>query len=168
MNKLTTVFICLFLMLAIVSSGCEPLRKKFTRQKKKDKEISQEFVPILEPEEYPAKVHTPQELYSRHYSLWQAWQKELTDSLVNNQNRKRQLYLFDQVIKELEEMQKYVGEEMQSGLSGVLNDLKKVYADMQLAVPLANASSWQRDIESISKKIRQTYAFNKIKDDLKE
>ena len=50
------IFICL-LSVSLIAGGCEPLRKKFTRQKKKDQETSA-IIPILEPIDYPEKVHS--------------------------------------------------------------------------------------------------------------
>ena len=55
--------VCMGLVLvSLLCGGCEPLRKKFIRQKKQDKEISG-TIPILEPIDYPEKIHSSAEDY---------------------------------------------------------------------------------------------------------
>ena len=72
--RLFILGVCLISLTATLI-GCEPLRKKFTRNKK-NKEVSQEFIPVLEPIDYAENTKTPEEEYKHYYSLWKVWEKE--------------------------------------------------------------------------------------------
>ena len=91
-SRFYSVFLMIFLGSFILSSiGCEPLRKKFVRQKKKD-ENAQQFIPVLDPIDYPAAVYSAEEGYRKHYSLWRVWHKELMVSLDEQGIDRRQKY----------------------------------------------------------------------------
>ena len=49
------------LVFSLSLSSCDTLRQKFTRHKKQGEE-DQSIVPVLEPEEYPAPQHNPQQI----------------------------------------------------------------------------------------------------------
>lgn len=62
-------------------SGCTPLKKKFTRQKKVDKENDPKFIPVLNPVEYEERKVSAEENYKYHYSLWKVWNKDLLQTI---------------------------------------------------------------------------------------
>ena len=66
--KVYALIACL-LGMCVSMSACEPLRKKFTRQKKADANADKDFVPVLEPQDYPAPEKNPPEMYKQHYAL---------------------------------------------------------------------------------------------------
>src|SRR5437899_1682173 len=102
------LFFSLILVFLISSLGCEPLRKKFVRQKKKEQK--EEFEPVLDPIDYPAAVHSPTQDYKHAYGLWKVWNKELLQEIETNDNEKRQVYLLNESIEQLEAMEKLVQE----------------------------------------------------------
>ena len=62
------VLVCAVLVSFVLAlEGCSTLRKKFVRQKKK--EDKQEFVPVLDPVDYPDVVKTAGGIYEHHYML---------------------------------------------------------------------------------------------------
>ena len=87
-------YVLAFLFLIGGSSGCEPLRKKFTRKKKEEKVKGVE--PILEPIDYAPLIHAPIERYKYHYNLWHVWHKECITALSIKDNDKRIKYFYDQ------------------------------------------------------------------------
>lgn len=109
-------FISLLLVL-IVTSGCVSLRKKFVRQKNKDKQDKVE--PILDPIEYAPKFVSSEERYRRHFSLFRVWQRDFLKEMKEDFSDKRKIYLLNTVITELEAMKKYLIEEKSDAL-GVL------------------------------------------------
>src|SRR3989344_1830966 len=113
-------FAIIFMFVAGLT-GCEPLRKKFTRAKKKVQET--EDIPILEPIEYPKTVLTAEALYKKSYGLWKIWHVELSNSIVNTTNRKRQLYFLNQVVSTLSQMQVLLTPELQGGLKDAIAKL---------------------------------------------
>ncbi len=155
-----------FVIVTMTFSSCEPLRKKFTRQKKKSAEES-EIIPILDPIEYPAKVYSNDEIYRQHYSLWQVWQKDLVSSIVEEESGKKQKYNLNQSIIQLEEIQKLVSDAKAQELTKFIDRLKLVQVKLDDPFPMRNMSSIRLEIESIGKDIREEFRFTKIKDSLK-
>lgn len=158
------VFICL-LSISLASSGCEPLRKKFTRQKKKDQGAS-EIVPILEPIDYPDKVHSPLEDYKQRYSLWQVWYREFLNSLDESSSVKQKLYQLDQLIAQLQEMQKLLIPEKNSKLAVLIVQFQSLKEGVQEPGPFKNTTNIKLKTELLGKQIRGEYRFSKVKDSL--
>jgi len=160
-------FVCFLLISAIFIDGCEPLRKKFTRKKKKAS-VEDETVPLLEPIDYPQKVYSPAETYKHHYSLWQVWNNELQNIVLESAYRKRKIYLVDQIIAHLEVMRNLILEEKQISLISSLERLRKVKSDLEAPVPTRNLSALKRDLALIDKEIRNSYKFTEIESALKQ
>ena len=165
LNFGVTVCVSYVLVLAVLMSGCESLRRKFTRKKKEGQEVTE--VPVLEPIEYPAKIYTPQDVYKKHYTLWKAWYKELLENLSPETGQKRQLYLLNQIVANLKEIQKLLPEEKQGELKSSLDRLKKFESDIREPVPVRSLSSWKTELESIEKAIKKEYTFSKVQNNLK-
>ena len=73
----------LFLIVAVTAvsvSGCASVRKKFIRQRK-GAAPQDEFVPVLQPVEYPKVTETPAVTYQNHYTLAKAFFQDLWDAL---------------------------------------------------------------------------------------
>lgn len=109
LNHLSLSLFLMFLSCAIFS-GCEPLRKKFIRQKKKSEDINQ-VMPVLVPEEYPAPVQTRQEQYRYHYSLWGVWTKEFLTVIEEPGRDKRLRYVLEQMMIQLGQMKQLADED---------------------------------------------------------
>lgn len=159
-------FLCCLLMLTILADGCAPLRKKFTRKKKKESAESQ-TIPVLEPVDYPKKVYSSAETYRHHYSLWQVWHQELQNIILENGYRKRKVYFIDQAIIHLEAMGHLIIEEKQTSLLRSLEALRMVKADLESPVPRRNLSALKRELSSIDNDLRKEYKFSHMKDALK-
>ena len=157
--------ITVFLLVTLGLSGCQPLRKKFIRQKKKDKEDS-ELTPILEPIEYPEKVHSPEGLYKEHYSFWQVWYGDLLAAIDDQESQKRQVYNIDKAIAHLEEMKRLLVPKEQRNLKMFIESLGKLRERLRQPSVLGSSTSIKLELESIGKKIRQEYRFVKVKEAL--
>ena len=107
-SPLGVITVCI-LILSVSLGGCEPLRKKFTRKKKEAKK--EEFIPILEPIDYPPSRVSALDQYKYHYSLWQVWDKDLLQLIGEPTMEKRKNYLFTEVMQQLEEMKRWVPQE---------------------------------------------------------
>ena len=147
-------------------SGCETLKRKFTRQKKKDKEQAEEFVPVLEPEEYPEKVYSVADNYKYHYSLWQVWEKELSNAVSEKESNKRQLYMLNQMIIHVDALKKLVSQENLSGLEETLNDLNKLESQIKRPAPMHESFAILKELRKLEKKMRDHYKFEKIEPSL--
>jgi hypothetical protein len=125
-----SLFVC-FVFFVTVLQGCEPLRKKFTRHKKGE-ETEQEYEPILDPIDYPEKVYDLKADYQYRFSLFHVWEKELIAGLDDQANTKRLKYFTENIIIQLQEMDKLVADDKKialqkatQGFHGILETLNK-------------------------------------------
>lgn len=154
-------FVCLVLVVAFATTSCENLRRKFKRKAKKTDEESAEL-PVLEPMEYPKVVHTPLDTYKYNYSLWGAWYKDLTSTILENGNGKRVQYLFNQILKNWTEMQNLLPEDKQPMLKECIRGLQNIQADILSPLPRSGPSSWVIDLQSLEKKVRKNYSVDQV------
>jgi len=152
------VYICCFCVLVLTTSSCEPLRRKFTRKKKKDRGESQKFIPVLEPVDYPEKTYSSLEKYKHHYSLWKVWDRDLLQTIESGGSDKRQKYLLGQAIEQLEGMNKLLADEKKTGFTPLIDDLREVGQVYERPVSMRNKFSIKKKIERNSRKIRNGFA----------
>lgn len=112
------------LTITVLLTGCEPLKKKFVRQKKKDKEGTGDFIPVLQPEDYPAPKHGPEDAYAQQYSLFNVWISDFADNFETMDNEKRLMNDLDAALKAVDEMIRLVK-------PPVADDLGKIKAQVQ-------------------------------------
>lgn len=138
-------------------SGCEPLRKKFTRKSKKERTVSTETVPILDPEDYPDKPFDPYKEYKYRYSMWNVWYKDYLMATEENTSDKRQSYILGQMVVQLDEMQKLLAAEKQQALEKEKGQLQQVVEDFKTPSPLRNAYIIKSKVMLIDKHIRRDF-----------
>ena len=149
------IFICLVAMI-FSSVGCEPLRKKFVRKKKEEKESG--IIPVLEPMDYaPKKMYSPLEQYQRHYSLWKVWDRELMQAIQEGKNPKAQKYNLAQLIEQIEEMQKWAREEKQKELFVLIQELHGIQKDLDQRSVTQSTFKMIKTLERNSKMIRHRF-----------
>jgi len=149
-NKLLLVGVCL---LTFCLNGCAPLKRKFTRKKKKDK--VEKFIPVLDPIDYPAPSHSAQERYAYHYSLWRVWSRDLLQTFDRKEARdKNQKYLLGQMLEQLKEMKKWISPEKEDGLNEVMEELRAIQDLFAKPVSLRNKFSIKKKLERNARKIR--------------
>lgn len=153
----------LLCVVTVFSSGCEPLRKKFTRKKKGEQK--QEVIPVLIPIDYPPSTHSAKERYQYHYALWRVWDKELMQTMDKKYSDKKQRYLLEQIIVQLNEMKKWITSEKQSPLEALIRDFQQIQDQMAEPSPLRNRFSLKKKLELNAKKIRQDFNPRLLQDD---
>ncbi|MCX5681092.1 MAG: hypothetical protein NT079_02250, partial [Candidatus Omnitrophica bacterium] len=105
--------VCLVFIVTIFQ-GCEPLRKKFTRQKKEEQ--AQQEEPILDPIDYPEKAYDAKADYKYRFSLFHVWEKEFIGGVDDTASGRRLKYFNDNILVQLQEMEKLVSDEKKAGL----------------------------------------------------
>jgi len=164
MNKLKAIMTFFFLSIFILTTlSCQPLRRKFTRKKKKDRHGPQ-FIPVLDPIDYADKVQSSEERYRYHYSLWKVWEKDLLSFIEAKGSDKKQKYLLEQLINQLEEMNKWLVEEKQKELRDIIKEyinLRKVYTRPN---SMRNIYSLKRKLRLSGKKIRIRFKPSEAKE----
>lgn len=170
-NKRLFVWVSVVLLVSVsfLAGGCEPLRKKFTRQKKKDQE-GPAFIPILDPIDYPEKVYSPAQDYRQHYSMWQVWQREFLNSLDEasgtKSSVKQELYQLDQLIVALQTMQKLLVQEKEPKLSALIAQFQSLKRDVKEPGPYRNTGNIKLKAQLLEKQVREGYRFNQVQDSL--
>ena len=150
-----TVFFC---VLTFSLGGCSTLRRKFVRKKKEDKAVSQKFVPVLEPIDYPDNVYSPLDKYQKYYSLWRVWERDLLQAVKAKESDKRQKYLLVQTIEQLEGMAGLLTEAKKVEFLPVVEDLREVGDVYDKPAFMRNTFSIQKKIERNSRKVRNDFA----------
>ena len=153
-NKCVGLMLCAILLLG---GGCQPLRKKFIRQKKKQQ--VEEANPILTPIDYaPAQV-SAKERYEHHYALWRVWHRDLAQEMMERENTfsKRQLYLLEEEIAQLEEMKKWVVPQKQEALNLRMEKLYKIRETLQRPLFDRENLTVKRQLDRLDKDIRQNF-----------
>lgn len=150
--------ICVLCVVSFFLSGCQPLRKKFTRKKKEEKEAEGRLIPVLEPIDYPAKVYSLEQDYRQHFSLWKVWERDLLQSIENDDSDKRQKYLLGKTLEELEAMNSFMGEAQQAPFGTVLEQVRQVQKEYDRPAALRSKFSVKKQLSSSSKEIRNHYS----------
>jgi len=157
-------FVCLC-MIIMTAAGCEPLRKKFTRKKKEQKQ--EDIIPLLEPLDYPSKALSVFEQYRHHYSLWQVWHKDLMTAIKYNESDKSINYMLGQLIVQIEELQKISGASLEEGLGDIKNELNNVVKEFAKPAGLRNRTLIENRLIRLDRKFRKNYSPRIIKDNFK-
>jgi len=170
-NKKRTIFrlavfslTCLFI---ISLGGCAPLRKKFTRQKKKGDEFNK-IQPVLEPIDYSKEGLLAKDRYSYHFSLWRALSGEMIKSIEMDSSDKRQKHLLDLLVEQLGGMRKWLNDQAQLRLDEVIKDVEKVENEFKKPRALRNSSSITLRLEKTERKIKKDFSPTEMEAYLRE
>ena len=152
-HKKAVVVLTGLLVLSMSLSSCDTLRKKFTRHKKQGEE-DQSIVPVLEPEEYPAPEHNPQQNYKEHYDLIKAWYNDLWSALHDKSSEKYLHYIIREVTNHITEMKKLVDAPTQADLAKLSGFLDYYTSSLDDPWPLRNVSRIESDLRSFDRFLR--------------
>ena len=152
------IFFIAVVCVALALSGCEPLRKKFTRKSKKERaDSSAESQPILAPEDYPEKPFDPLKEYKYRYSMWNVWYKDYLMAAEDGVSDKRQVYILNQMIAQLEEMEKNLTEDKRKELSQVEEKLQRTVQNFKTPGPMRNSFTTKDEVSAVDKDIRNRF-----------
>lgn len=156
------VTIIAVLVMSLTMSSCEPLRKKFTRQKKKNASADMDFIPVLEPQDYPAPENNPIENYTQHYDLIKAWYRDLWTAIEDKGSSKQVRFTLKQINGHIDEMEKLVNEDQKPEFEKLRSLLAYYSEAIDKDVSMRNKSRIQSDLRAFDRKLRQLNA-GKIK-----
>lgn len=155
-----TFFILGLFFVSVIVSGCEPLRKKFTRQKKIERQLIHE--PILDPIDYPHRVYNVVENYRYRFSLFHVWKKEFISSVDNQASSKRLRYLMDNMIDQLVAMNQLLVYQKRSDLEKAIEDLRAIRVQLDMPSPFFDFPNIRRKVNSITQRVRSKYNLGEI------
>lgn len=149
------------LVMSLSLSSCENVRKKFVRQKKKTED--KDFVPVLEPEEYPAPEHNPPLLYKQHYNLIKAWYKDLWSPLQDRYPSGTPQYALKEISGHIDGMQKLLQPQLHPELDKLRGFLKSYYNSLDIPPATRNRVRIESDLRAFFRLLIKQLSPGKVK-----
>lgn len=140
-------------VLALLCSGCEPLRKKFTRKKKSTQVEDTGMIPVLQPEEYPEPKDNPMLNYRQHYELVRVFYKELWRGIEEKTHQKTLRYTYGQVIDHLNEMKSLLNEDKAKDLENLIHALDYYHEIISLDTAFWSKPRLQSDLRAFHRQL---------------
>lgn len=156
-NRLWVLMI-VTLCASLFLSGCQSVRKKFVRQKKKNAE--DKFIPILEPIDYGTSEVSQAERYGHHYQTYRIWERELMAGIERGEADKRLEYYMDQLVVNLESLIKWVPEERQGSLQEVLVDYQSASEYFKTPNAFRNRAGFVSRLKRYERNMRKEFKPN--------
>ena len=148
-------------LLAVNLTGCEAVKKKFTRKKKGA---------VKMPRFYQLKKYTKKpssELYRQHYAYWESWQSELVS--VIGQNHKKDLRCIEEATGQLKDMQSILIPEKAEQMQPHVDNMENARSIIRKGpLTFANKDSVKKMVEREDRAIRSEFCYAKVKDSLKK
>ena len=159
MKKALSIILIFFLLLNI--TGCESLRKKFTRKKKETVKMPH----IYQVRKYEKKPSP--ELYQKHYVYWTSWQTELISVLGENQKKDRRC--IEEAVGQLCDMQNILvpekGQELAPHIEKMMSVKDTIFNE---ELTQANRDYVLRTLEREDRLIKKDFSPGKVKNYLKK
>ena len=145
-HKKSIFVIAGLLVLSLSLSSCDSLRQKFTRKKKKGEIEDQNFIPVLEPEEYPAPGLNPVQNYKENYDMIKAWYTDLWTAIDDKSTARYIHYIISQVTNHITQMEKLVDAPTQADLVKLSGYLDYYSASLGESWQVRNVSRIRSDL----------------------
>ncbi len=162
-HKKAVFLIAGLLVLSISLSSCDTLRQKFTRKKKKGEVEEQSFIPVLEPEEYPAPQLNPEHNYKEQYDMIKAWYHDLWTAIDDKNSARYTHYIISQVTNHIGQMEKLVDAPTQANLVKLAGFLDYYSASLNDSWQVRNVSRIQSDLRAFDRLLRDHLRADRIK-----
>jgi hypothetical protein len=161
-RKKAILVIAGLLVLSISLSSCDSLRQKFTRKKNKGQEEDQNFVPVLEPEEYPAPQLNPEHNYKEQYDMIKAWYHDLWTAIDDKNTSRYTHYIITQVTNHIALMEKLVDAPTQVNLVKLAGYLDYYSFSLGDSWQVRNVSRIQSDLRAFYRLLRDHLRVDRI------
>lgn len=155
-----TVVACL-VMFSVGLCACDTLKKKFIRQKKGGQETT-DFVPVLEPQEYPAPQNNPVLNYQNHYALIKAWYRDLWTG-IDDKNDSMVKQSIRQILDHIEQMKPLLKADKAKGLDELASLLKFYRTSLDQPRMARNYARIQSDLRSFDRMLRDHFSAGRLK-----
>ncbi len=166
-HRHVSVTLIALLTVCVTCSSCETLRKKFTRQKKKGQTENTDFIPVLEPQDYPAPEYNAAENYKEHYALIRVWYKDLQTNLVEKEDSDgRVKYALRQINSHLDGMITLLNDEKKPLVEKLRGSLKNYTEALKTSRETRNRSRLQSDLREFDHILRHDLRLDVVKKDL--
>ena len=163
---LKCVAACLVLMFVLQASGCETLRKKFTRKRKP--QSTQETM-IVSPRDYGAHPFPNSVMYKQYFAYWKSWNQELVTALNDKASDKKVLDCVNQSIINIQKMMTYLKYDQAAALSVYVKQTQALQQRIQSkpGLPTEEARRFRYTAERILSCVNREFDPTKMKAYLK-
>ncbi|MEK7849973.1 MAG: hypothetical protein AAB213_04090 [Candidatus Omnitrophota bacterium] len=147
-------------------TGCESLRKKFTR-KRKSRESQDQM--IIVPRDYSAHPFPSDVMYKQYFIYWKSWNQELITSLNDYSSYKKILDCVEQAIMNLKKMTTYLNEDKSKELDVYIKKTEALKTQIvaSKAMPPSRMTMLRYDAERILSSVNRLFDLKKMKEHLK-
>ena len=153
----------LVLALLLTLSGCEALRRKFTRKKSRRK--TQETM-IVAPRDYSKHPFPNDVMYQQHFTYWKAWNQEWVSSLHDQDSRKKIISCGEQTLANLEKMASYLVEEKKGELDVHIAKTRALQEDIAAHRSLlpSQYTSYRYRAQRLLRVVNRNFDMHHVKD----
>lgn len=156
--------IVIFLVASLISglTGCETLRRKFTRKRK-----AKPVRPMFYREGESEMTRPPLELYMMHYVYWKTWM----DDLINNAgvNKKRDKRASNEAIGNLLDMRKRLTEEKQKELDEYIDEVRRITDKIQTGIlNEARLGRLKQELDKVKSRVVRKFYYKKVREHIKQ
>ncbi|MBF0620218.1 MAG: hypothetical protein HQL19_08635 [Candidatus Omnitrophica bacterium] len=163
--KRVMVLVCLGIFVTVGFSGCATLRRKFTR-KKAGEDTKQDVMPVLQPIEYAAPVHTPLDTYQTHYAVWRAYFNDLWEDFGKKSNGKRENFILTQVVAKMNGMADLLSGEPQAKLQALAVQVQDVMAQLDKPEGVRRYDLLKSALRKVEAEVRRSFKPDVMKKNL--
>ena len=161
-HRKSVLLIAGLLVFGLSLSSCDTLRQKFTRKKKNADATDQAFVPVLEPEEYPAPELNAQQNYKENYDLIKAWYTDLWTAIDDRSTSRYIHYTITQVRNHIAQMKKLVDAPTQAYLVKLDSFLDYYLVSLDDSWQVRNVSRIRTDLIEFDRYLRDHLRSDRI------
>ena len=166
-TKLEKITVLILIVALVYLSGCAAVKRKFTR-KPKIKEKKVEDV-VFVPEEYPGPAYDADARYKNYYILWKSWHDELLNVLAPDENRKRQVDCFSEVLANLEQMKLLLAADKQPVLQVLIDSIAGMQdAFIESGRRQFNLTAVRDKLNTSRRKIKLGFSYARVKEYLRQ
>ncbi|MCK4912512.1 MAG: hypothetical protein KAS05_02175 [Candidatus Omnitrophica bacterium] len=143
-------------MMIGATSGCHSLRKKFTRKKRKQKEVAV----YVDFKDYPEKPS--REAYINYYLFVRGWLDDLVEALKKGVSYKRQRRAINEALMNLEQIIAFYGPKGKDAVYPIYEELNNLREDMVRSPNMSESkrNSVIRKIERLKRKFEKDFNYS--------
>ena len=156
--RVIAVFLCVF-----VITGCAEFKEKFMRKSKEEKVKTQKYYAVKKYD-----IHPSLELYTKRYTFWKSWHREILDVLAGDSNKKKNVAM-EQATSNLFDMQRMLVDEKAEKMQPYLDKMVKLSKRIRIeTLTQGNEVRIRHQLETMETEIKRNFSYNKMKNFIRE
>jgi len=153
-----SVFAVYSVLVCLLTPGCAELRDKFIRKPKEEEPVARSYYAVKKYDVDPSL-----ELYTKRYTFWKNWHKEIL-AVLSDDNQKKIVVAVEQSLSNLMDMRNMLVDEEAEKLQVYIDKMSVMEKRIKEEnVTLGNEVRIRRSLESIGRAIKTDFNYNKMK-----